>query len=104
MPVITKKQSKNLYQIILDNGPVFDQLTEEQEDIITYLAEGMTFREIAIGSECTKNHVKHVRNVVFRKLGFDINRGCYFNNIVENMSDKLENLKGLVYVQTRKRK
>ena len=85
MAVLTRVQSKKLYQSIIDKTRFFDNLTEEQQDVLTYLADGMTIREIAIGSNTTKNHISHVRNQVFRRLGFKINEGTYFDHIYNSI-------------------
>lgn len=85
---ISKQKSIRMYQAILDH-PIFDKLTERQQDVITYLAYGMTFREIGKEAGVSLQAIMQVRDGVFRRLGFVNNQlstgGLTFRQIYQEI-------------------
>jgi len=78
--IIGKRLSKvcamNMYKKLLDHR-LFERLPERQQDILTYLADGMTFKEIGNEAGITLQAIMSVRDKAFNNLEF-------INNNVKN--------------------
>jgi len=69
---IGKVQAMNMYKKLTEHR-LFERLPERQQDILTYLADGMTFKEIGKEDGVTLQAIMSVRNLALNNLGFKNN-------------------------------